>query len=373
MSRILFVSILFMCSLWSPAWAQERRITGKVTAAEDGSAMPGVSVILKGTTRGANTDAEGNYAIVVPQSGGTLTFSFVGTVSQEVPIGNQSVINVRLSADSRILSEVVVTGVGVATTKAKLGIAVESVAAKDLPQAPTASVDQALVGKIAGAQITSTNGTPGAKANILLRGINTINRGTAPIVLMDGVQVGATDLNTIDLSTIERVEVVQGAAAATIYGAQGANGVIQLFSKRGKDGPISVNFSNSYATNSYLNIGGVAQADKHAFVTDANNNVIGVSGKPITLDPATSTWSENVQYNALDVNSQANKPYGQNLKFYDLYAMFFKPSTTVNNSINVSGATRSRISVSRHPTTTRTRSSKTTERITGATSSATSG
>ncbi len=164
----------------------------------------------------------------------THIFSFVGMTTQEVAAGNRSVIDVALASDIKALSELVVTGVGVATDKRKLGISVESVTAKDLPQTPSASVDQALVGKIAGAQITSSNGTPGADINIVLRGINTINRGTSPIVLIDGVQVAATNLNTIDLNTIERVEVVQGAASATIYGAQGANGVIQLFTKKGK-------------------------------------------------------------------------------------------------------------------------------------------
>ncbi|AKD53966.1 SusC/RagA family TonB-linked outer membrane protein [Spirosoma radiotolerans] len=338
MSRILLLSFLLVNSVLSTAWAQERKVVGKVISAEDGSALPGVSVVVKGTTKGTNTDASGVYVISIPSTKGiSLVFSFVGVVTQEVKVGNESEINVSLVSDSRQLSEVVVTGVGVATSKAKLGIAVESVSAKDLPAAPTASIDQALVGKIAGAQIVSANGTPGSKANILLRGINTINRGTAPIVLMDGVQVGSTDLNSLDLNTIDRVEVIQGAAAGTLYGAQGANGVIQLFSKRGKDGPAQISFSNSYATNSYINQGGVGQADKHAFVTDASNNVIGVSGKPLTFDPATSTWSENVQYNALDVNSQANKPYDQNLKFYDYYSMFFKPSETINNSLNISG------------------------------------
>lgn len=337
MRRLLLLSILLVCATWSAGWAQERKITGRVTADGDGGAIPGASIVLKGTTRGANTDAEGNFSMMVPDKGGKLIVSFVGTVTQEIEVGNQSVINVRLATDARQLSEVVVTGVGVATSKTKLGIAVESVSAKDLPPAPTASIDQALVGKIAGAQIVSANGTPGARANILLRGINTVNRGTAPIVLLDGVQVGATDLNTLDLSSIDRVEVVQGAAASTLYGAQGANGVIQLFSKKGQEGPVRISFNNSYASNEYLNIGNVRKADMHAFVTDASNNVIGSSGKPITLDPATTTWTENVQYNALDVNSNANKPYNQNLKYYDHYAMFFRPSQTVNNSVNVSG------------------------------------
>ncbi len=315
MRKILLVSLLLVSSAWATVWAQEMKVTGKVTTADDGAAIPGVSIVVKGSSRGSNTDSQGNYSINVPATGSKLVFSFVGTTTQEIEVANQSVIDVKLVSDSRQLSEVVVTGVGVATSKTKLGIAVESVAAKDLPPTPTASIDQALVGKIAGAQIVSANGTPGARANILLRGINTVNRGTAPIVLMDGVQVGATDLNTLDLSSIERVEVVQGAAASTLYGAQGANGVIQLFSKRGQDGPVRVSFSNSYATNEYLNVGNLHKADKHAFVTDASNNVIGASGKPITLDPATTSWTENVQYNALDVNSNANKPYDQNLKF----------------------------------------------------------
>lgn len=247
MSRILILSLLFIGSIWSTAWAQERRVVGKVTSAEDGSALPGVSVVVKGSTKGTTTDASGIYSLTVPSGKGTiLVYSFVGVTTQEVKLGSESEVNVSLVSDSRQLSEVVVTGVGVATSKTKLGIAVESVSAKDLPAAPTASIDQALVGKIAGAQIVSANGTPGSKANILLRGINTINRGTSPIVLMDGVQVGSTDINSLDLSTIERVEVIQGAAAGTLYGAQGANGVIQLFSKRGKDGPAQISFSNSY-------------------------------------------------------------------------------------------------------------------------------
>ena len=331
------MSFLLTCSLWTIAWGQERKITGTVTANEDGTTIPGVSVVIKGSTRGTNTDAKGEYAISVPDRGARLVFSFVGSVQQEVEVGNQSVINVKLVSDSRQLSEVVVTGTGVATTKAKLGIAVESVSAKDLPQTPTASIDQALQGKIAGAQITSPNGTPGARANILLRGINTVNRGTAPIILVDGVQV-TTDINSLDLSNIERVEVVQGAAAATIYGAQGANGVIQLFTKRGKEGPLRISVSNSYAQNSILNVGNLRKADLHAFVTNANNVVVGTNGQPITFNEANGTFTDNVQYNALDVNSNANKPYDQNLKYYDHFKAFFIPSHTINNSVNVSGA-----------------------------------
>ena len=264
------MSMLLVCLLVAPAWAQDRRVIGKVTSAEDGTPLPGVSVVLKGTNKGTTTDANGLYDFPIPSDkGSVIVFSFVGVATQEIRVGNESEINVSLVSDSRQLSEVVVTGVGVATDKRKLGIAVESVSSKNLPQTPTASIDQALVGKIAGAQISSGNGTPGAPVNIVLRGINTINRGTAPILLIDGVQVDASSydtngnlnsnptslLSSIDPNTIDRVEVVQGAAAATLYGAQGANGVIQVFTKKGKAGKLNIDASSSITNNTYLNVG----------------------------------------------------------------------------------------------------------------------
>lgn len=360
MSRILFVSFLLMHSLWFTAWAQDRRVTGKVTSAEDGQPLPGVSVVVKGTTKGANTDAAGTYTIDVPGRAASLVFSFVGVATQEVAVGNQSAINVKLVSDNRQLSEVVVTGVGVATDKRKLGIAVEAVSSKNLPQTPTASIDQALVGKIAGAQISSGNGTPGAPVNIVLRGINTINRGTAPILLIDGVQVDATNydsngninnnptslLSSIDPNTIERVEVVQGAAAATLYGAQGANGVIQVFTKKGKSGKLNIDISSGITRSEYLNIGGVAKSQYHGFMVDAQNNVLYQSGTdasknpiyaPLQFDQDSLRYRGNVLYSPLDVNNKADKPYTANLKYNDHYAYFFRPSHTYNNSIALTG------------------------------------
>jgi len=335
MKRLVLMYMLLASAL--STLAQERTISGKVTSVEDGTDLPGVNVLVKGTTIGAVTDANGAYSLSVPESGSLLVFSFIGLKTQEVAIEGRTVVDIQLSMDVTQLSEIVVTGVGVATDKRKLGISVESVSASELPAAPTASIDQALVGKIAGAQISSVSGTPGADVNIVLRGINTINRGTAPIILIDGVQVAATNLNTIDLSTIERVEVVQGAASATIYGAQGANGAIQLFTKKGKAGKVNVDISSSIATNEYLNIGNVRKAQYHAFTTDANNVVIGTSGNPLTLDPETLVYSENVQYNPLSLTSKTDKPYDQNLSYYDHFDFFFRPANTINNSISVSG------------------------------------
>ncbi|GAB3989412.1 TonB-dependent receptor [Spirosoma daeguense] len=306
---------------------------------EDGSPIPGVSVLLKGTNVGSVTDSEGMYSLSAPGKG-TLIFSFIGMQTKEVVLGPATTINVQLVSDTKQLAEIVVTGTGVATDKRKLAISVESVSAKDLPQAPSASIDQALIGKIPGAQITSRSGTPGADVNILLRGINTINRGTSPMILIDGIQMGSTSLQTIDLNSIERVEVVQGAAAATIYGAQGANGVIQLFTKKGKNGQLNIDISSGFAQNTYLNVGGVSKAQYHAFATDASNNIIGSSGKPITFDATNGIYTENVQYNSIDPTATNSKPYNANLQYHDHFAYFFKPANTFNNSVAISGGSQ---------------------------------
>src|SRR5262249_7615485 len=140
---------------------------------------------------------------------------------------------ISLTQDTKLMSEVVVTGTGVATTKRKLGISVESITGDKLPQVPAATIDQAIIGKIPGAQISSVSGNPGDQVNMVLRGINTVSRGTRPLVMLDGLEIPYENLNSLDLTQVDRIEVVQGAASAAIYGAQGANGVIQIFSKRG--------------------------------------------------------------------------------------------------------------------------------------------
>ncbi len=318
-------------------WAQERVITGKVTSAEDGSTLPGVNVIVKGTTTGTVTDTEGNFSLSIPASGASLVFSFIGLKTAEVPVGDRTVVDVQLSLDVTQLSEVVVTGTGVATEKKKLAIAVESVTAEKLPIAPTASIDQALIGKIAGAQIQATNGSPGSDINILLRGVNSINRGTEPMIMVDGVQMVGTKLNSIDLNSVERVEVVQGAAAASVCGAQGANGVIQIFTKKGKEGKISIDITSSVGINEFLNVGDLRKANLHGFNTNANNEVIGSLGTPLVQDPNTLVYNQNVIFNSTDPTVQINKPYDKNLKFHDHIQEFFTSSETRNTSITLSG------------------------------------
>lgn len=310
-------------------------ITGKVVD-DKGSPVSGATVLEKGTKNGASAGNDGAFSIKV-KNGATLVISALGFENKTIAASSSNLM-VQLVTDVRSLSEVVVTGVGAATSKKKLGIAVESVNLGNQAKVPSGDVGQQLVGQVAGAQISSTNGNPGQPLNILLRGINTIQGGTFPMILLDGLQVGATDLNSIDVNIIERVEVVQGAAAASLYGAQGANGVIQLFTKKAKAGKLNIDVSSSVTSNELLNVGNVRKADKHAFVTDASNNVIKANGQPLLFDPINSTYDANVQYSALSVTSFMNKAYDKNLQFYDHYKMFFQKGYVTNNSVTISGS-----------------------------------
>jgi TonB-linked SusC/RagA family outer membrane protein len=362
MKKFLLLCFSFVFAV-TTLWAQERVVTGKVSSSEDGTSLPGVNVVLKGTTNGTVTDSDGNYRLTIPTGGGSLVFSFIGLQTQEVAVGDRSVVDVTLALDVTQLSEVVVTGAGIATDKKKLGIAVEAISADRLPATPSASIDQALIGKIAGAQISSISGNPGDPVNILLRGINSVQGGTKPLIMVDGVQIGATDINSLDLSNIERIEVVQGAASASIYGAQGANGVIQVFTKKGQKGKVQINFSTSYASNEFLNTGDVHKARKHGYITDAQGNLTDRDGNILTYEddgsvqgvsyvygPSFAVGSPNAlaypngngatRYAIQDIRNDFNKEYGgpQGLQYYDHFDQVFQKGYTTNNTLSIAGA-----------------------------------
>ena len=319
-------------------------ITGKIINGRDGTPLTGASVAIKGGAT-AVSSAEGSFVITTKKSEEKISVTSVGFFDTTFTARSGSEVSITLREDVRTLSEVVVTGVGVATSRKKLGISVESVTAEKLPPAPTASIDQALVGKIPGALISSVNGTPGKPANILFRGINTLQRGTQPIVLVDGIEVGATDLNSLDLSNVERIEVIQGAASATIYGAQGANGVIQIFTKKGKQGKVNINFSTSGSVNQYINSGDVHAAHFHSFRTDANNNIVDDLGNILKVQNDGSITGLAWAYPAGNGNPSAmsnplnigNKPYDKNFQYYDHLKQLFKDAYTTNNSLSISG------------------------------------
>jgi TonB-dependent starch-binding outer membrane protein SusC len=335
--RKLFQLLGVLLLLMNSVQAQTIKITGKVIDAKDGSALQGATVKVKGGKATA-TGPDGTFSINAVSPDVSIEVSVIGYLNKIIKASSGKSITVALEVDPKALSEVVVTGVGVATSKKKLAFTVESVNVSNQTKVSTGDIGQQLVGQIAGAQISSTNGSPGASLNILLRGINSINRNTLPMILLDGVEIGATNLNAIDVSIIERVEVIQGAAAGTIYGAQGANGVIQLFTKKGKPGKVNIDISSSATTNELLNIGGVAKSRFHAFTTNANGEVTSSGGTVLAWDPVYGSYNANVGYSALSTTSFANKPYDKNLLYYDHYKMFLRKGYALNNSISISGS-----------------------------------
>jgi TonB-dependent starch-binding outer membrane protein SusC len=231
--------------------AQDRTVTGKVTSSEDGTGMPGVSVAVKGTARGSNTDAEGNYKVSVADNA-TLIFSFVGFAAIEEKIGNRSVINIQMKADAKSLSEVVVTGYG-SQIKRDLTGNIAQVKGKDFENMPVPSVDQALQGKAAGVYVNSGGGKLGQAVTVRVRGNSSISASSQPLYVVDGVPVTSGDqgnyggdtnpLADINPNDIESIEILKDASAGAIYGARAANGVVLISTKRGKAGKTSVSIN----------------------------------------------------------------------------------------------------------------------------------
>lgn len=260
MRRILLFIAVFTFSFG--LYAQERVVSGKVTSADDGSTLPGVNVVLKGTTTGTVTDTDGNYRLSVPESGGTLVFSFVGLTTIEVGIGSRSVVDVQMASDFTQLNEVVVTDSYQSIKKAELSGAVGSVGGKVIENLPIPSLDRALQGRIAGVQINSSNGIPGGNTQVRIRGVGSISGSNEPLYIVDGVQITAGDrsrriissnvLNGINANDIENIEVLKDAAAASIYGAQAANGVVIITTKKGKSGAVKFNANYYYGTSDVI-------------------------------------------------------------------------------------------------------------------------
>jgi TonB-linked SusC/RagA family outer membrane protein len=219
-------------------------VSGTVTD-ERGEGIPGVSIIVKGTTKGVTTDRKGSYQIGIPtkngrDSGPILVFSFVGYESQEITVGSQSQINVSLKADIKSLNEVVVVGYGT-VKKSDLTGSVSSISSKDVDAVPIATTEQILQGRAAGVVVTQNSSEPGSGASIRIRGTNSIGSSNEPLFVIDGF-AGADNLSSINPNDIENIEVLKDASATAIYGARGANGVVIVTTKRGKAGAPRIDF-----------------------------------------------------------------------------------------------------------------------------------
>jgi len=225
-------------------FAQERQITGTVREKSNGLTMPGVSVMVKGTTVASRTDENGKFVIKIKQTGIVeLEFKMLGFITQSVSVSGVGPVNVSLEEDSKGLDEVVIIGYGSATTIKDLTGSVSSVSGKTLARVPVSSAAEALQGKAAGVQVTMADGAPGAEINIRIRGGTSVTQSNAPLFIVDGFPVD--NINDIPPTDIQSIDILKDASLTAIYGARGGNGVVVVTTKRAQSGKLSVNFNHN--------------------------------------------------------------------------------------------------------------------------------
>lgn len=225
--------------------AQGQRISGRITSAQDGQAIPGVNIVVRGSTNGVSTDANGNYSIAVPNGNAELILTSIGLITQTVAVGNRTVVNVQMQESVNELTQVVVTGYNTTQRKDITG-SITSITPDKFKDIPVTGVDQALQGQAAGVSVTQSSGTPGGGISVRIRGNTSITASNTPLYIVDGVQVqngalttgyGGQNDNALALlnpNDIESIQVLKDASAKAIYGSRAANGVVLITTKRGK-------------------------------------------------------------------------------------------------------------------------------------------
>jgi len=285
-------------------YAQGVLITGTVTSAEDGTPLPGVSVVVRGTTIGAVTDFEGKYSITVPESSNTLIFSFVGMRTAEVALEGQSVLDVILETDAVGIDEVMVVAYGTAKKASFTGSA-ENISQDKIDNIQATSVSKMLEGATAGVQVSTASGQPGSNATIRIRGIGSINASSDPLYVVDGVPYGG-NLNSINPDDIESITVLKDATAAALYGARGANGVIVITTARGRAGKMELEVKvrhgwSDRAINEYPRLG---QKDHYEKTWEAYRNSL-VYGAGYTMTEAAEIASYGRDAGGNSINTVA--------------------------------------------------------------------
>jgi len=285
--------ILLTLFTYCTVFAQNRQITGKVTSADDGLGMPGVSVKIKGSSLGTQTDVTGVFKLSVPANA-TLIFSYLGYNTQEIPVGDNNVINVKLTQNTSTLAEVAVVAIGYGTSKrTDLTGAISSVSAKQIEEVPVTSLDQALQGRAAGVQVTNNDGTPGGNVSVLIRGTGSLTAANGPLYVVDGFPLtgGLNNFNTDDIATID---VLKDASATAIYGIRAANGVVLITTKRGKANSMHVTVDGYDAFQGKPKMYKVLNATQFATMANA---VAADPSQHFTTNPA---WSDPASLHTID-------------------------------------------------------------------------
>lgn len=289
--------------------AQTKEISGTVTSADDGSAIPGVSVLVKGSTLGTVTNMDGKFNLKIPQDAKSLLFSFVGMHSQEVVIGNQTTFNIQLKSETIGVDEVIVVGYGVQKKK-DVTSSISQVKGADISEKATPSFVQQLAGRAAGVQITQSSGDLGTPPNIRIRGVNTISSGSQPLVVVNGVPVTSGNiggsytnnnpLSDINPADIESIEILKDGAATAIYGSRASNGVILVTTKKGKVQQTKVTYDSWFAVSQASKLYDLLDAEQFVTIANEKKKNAGSTSLPAAMDDkgTNTNWNDYVFRNA---------------------------------------------------------------------------
>jgi len=348
---VLFLMLFFLSS---SLWAQ-RRITGNVTDSQTQEALPGVNVVVQGTSQGTVTDDQGNYAIDVPSDESVLLFSFIGYEIQEIRVGSSTTIDVVMESETLGLDEVVVVGYGT-MKKSDLTGAVVSVSGDELRQSVTTNIDQALQGRIAGVQVTQNSGQPGGAASIRIRGANSITGSSEPLYVIDGIpfqgdgasvsgfdwaggangQNRVNPLSTINPNDIENIEVLKDASATAIYGARAANGVVLITTKKGKKGKSKITYNGYYAVQSLAKKLDMMDLPQFADYRVQIDTELGYTPNERYLDPSIlgpgTDWQDEIFQTAGMQSHQLTVSGGNDRSTYMISGGFFDQDGIIINS-----------------------------------------
>lgn len=347
MKKLLLLMVL--CSAYLLSFGQERQISGTVTD-ETGATLPGVNVVVKGTTTGTISDIDGNYKLTVPQDGGTLVFSFIGMATQEIEIGVRSVIDLGMGLDATELSEVVVTAIGIEREKKSLGYSVGSVSEDQIQQKSEPDVLRTLQGKVPGVNISGSSGAPGSATRITIRGASSFLGSNAPLFVVDGIPYDNTQYNTsnqllgggangtplayMDPNTIASVNVLKGAAAAALYGSRASNGVILITTKgesaRASRKGLEVSYSTSYSIEKIANLPDYQNTYGNGSEFNYQNSN-GSWGPAFASRDSFPTWPT---FTAAFPNLPTNSPY---VAQPNNVSSLFETGSVLENAINVVG------------------------------------
>lgn len=335
--------------------SQDYALSGRITAKTDGSGLPGASILVKGTNRGTSTTSDGNFTLTVSPTS-ILVVSFIGYISQEIPVNGVKTLEIPLADDAAQLSEIIVTALGISREKKALGYSVQEIKGSQLTEARETNLVNSLTGKIAGVQVTGSNGAPGASSRMIIRGSSSIGSNNQPLFVVDGVPIdngnygsgtgvdygnGAASLNPDD---IENISVLKGPSAAALYGSRGANGVVLVTTKSGKGSKgIGVAFNTNTSFDSPLRL--PSWQNEYGQGTKGLFSFVDGTGKGVN-DGVDESWGPKMDGRLLP---QFNSPIAADgtrtptpwVAHPDNVNTFFQTGRTLTNNISITGGNES--------------------------------